>query len=66
MLENMFVADNTDFARLRDQGFTETQAILLMLMKEHVEEHIEYRERVEEQRRLDFARWLVENNRIGK
>ena len=66
MLENMFVANNEDFEGLLKQGFSEPEAIMLTLMKKHIEEHPEYRERVEEQQRLNFARWLVEQGRIGK
>ncbi len=66
MLENMFVADDAGFEQLRKQGFTESEATMLTLMKKHIEEHSEYRERVEEQQRLNFARWLVEQGRIGK
>ena len=66
MLENMFVADDAGFDHLRGQGFTEAEATMLTFMKKHIEEQSEYRERVEEQQRLNFARWLVEQGRIGK
>jgi hypothetical protein len=66
MLENMFVTDDPGVAYLRTQGFTEAEATMLTFMKQHIEEQSEYRERVEEQQRLNFARWLVEQGRIGK
>ena len=66
MPENMFVADSADFKRLREQGFTEAEALKLIHMKEHVGEQIEYREMLEEQHRLDFIRWLVEHDRISE
>ena len=66
MPENMFVADSADFKRLREQGFTEAEALKLIYMKEHVEEQIEYREMLEEQHRLNFVRWLVEHDRISE
>lgn len=66
MPENMFVADSADFERLREQGFTEVEAIKLVYMKEHVGEQIEYREMLAEQHRLDFMRWLVEHDRISE
>ena len=66
MPENMFVADSADFKRLREQGFTEEEAMKLVTMKEHVEEQIEYREMLEEEHRLAFMRWLVEHDRISK
>ncbi len=68
MLENLFVEDDTndtDVAGLRAQGFTEAEATMLAFMKRHIEEQREYRERMEEQQRLNFARWLVEQGRIG-
>ena len=66
MPENMFVADSADFKRLREQGFTEAEALKLIYMKEHVAEQIEYREMLEEQHRLNFVRWLVEHERISE
>lgn len=66
MSENMFVTDNTDFERLREQGFTDDEIVKIIYMKEHVEEQIEYQEMLAEQHRLDFMRWLVEHNRINK
>ena len=66
MPENMFVTENTDFERLREQGFTDDEITKLIYMKEHVEEQIEYQELLAEQHRLDFMRWLVEHNRISK
>jgi hypothetical protein len=67
MPENMFVADSAeDFKRLREQGFTEAEALKLIYMKEHVGEQIEYREMLEEQHRLNFVRWLVEHDRISE
>ena len=65
MSENMFIADSADFERLLAQGFTEGEAYYLIHMKDHVAEQVEYREMVEEQHRLDFIRWLVDNDRIG-
>jgi hypothetical protein len=35
-------------------------------MKEHVTEQTEYREVIEESRRLNFIRWLIEHNRISR
>jgi hypothetical protein len=66
MLEDMFAADNANLMYLRKQGLTESEIMMLTVMKKHIEEHPEYRERAEEQQRLNFARWLVEQGRIGK
>jgi hypothetical protein len=35
-------------------------------MREHVTEQSEYREMLEESRRLNFIRWLIEHDRMGK
>lgn len=66
MPENTYITDNADFEHLREQGFTEAEAVKLIYMKEHVGEQVEYREMLEEQHRLAFIRWLVEHDRISK
>jgi hypothetical protein len=66
MQENMFVADNIGFEFLCTQGFTVDQAVKLVVMKENFEEQIEYRERTEEQNRLNFVRWLFEHGKISE
>jgi len=66
MSEHLYTADNTDFERLLSLGFSEIEASRLVYMKSHVTEEIEYREILEESRRLNFIRWLIENNRLSK
>jgi hypothetical protein len=66
MSEHLYATDNTDFERLLSLGFSETEASRLAYMKSHVTEEIEYREVVEESRRLNFIRWLIENNRLSR
>ncbi|MBV9712155.1 MAG: hypothetical protein JO011_14705 [Ktedonobacteraceae bacterium] len=56
---------STDFQRLLSSGFSEDEAELLIHMKNHVAEQSEYREMVEESRRLNFIRWLVDHDRMG-
>ena len=56
----------TDFQRLQASGFSESEAELLMHMKDHVAEQGEYREMVEEGRRLDFIRWLIDHDRMSR
>ena len=58
--------NDADFERLLALGFSETEAIKLVYMKSHVSEQVEYREMIEESRRLNFIRWLIENNRLSK
>ena len=66
MSEHLYATDNTDFERLLSLGFSEIEASRLVYMKSHVTEEIEYREILEESRRLNFIRWLIENNRLSR
>jgi len=65
MPEHLYATDNTDFARLLSLGFSAHQAIRLVHMKNHVNEEVEYREILEENRRLNFIRWLIDHNRLS-
>lgn len=65
MAEHLITGNNIDILRLLSLGFTETQAVNLVYMKSHVNEQIEYREMIEESRRLNFVRWLIEHNRLS-
>ena len=66
MSEHLYTTDDTDFDRLLSLGFSEVEASRLVYMKSHVSEEIEYREILEESRRLNFIRWLIENNRLSR
>ena len=66
MPERFYTTDGTDFERLLSMGFSEIEAERLIHMKDHVSEQTEYREMVEESRRLNFIRWLVEHDRMSK
>ena len=66
MPEHLYATDNADFERLLSLGFTEIEATRLIYMKDHVTEQIEYREVVEEKRRLIFIRWLIEHDRLSR
>jgi hypothetical protein len=57
--------DNIDILHLLALGFTEAEAVNLVYMKNHVNEQSEYREMLEESRRLNFVRWLIEHNRLS-
>lgn len=57
--------DGTDFQLLLSIGFSEDEAERLIHMKDHVSDQTEYREMLEESRRLDFIRWLIENDRMS-
>jgi L-lactate utilization protein LutB len=65
MSEHLYATDNADFERLLSLGFSEIEASRLVYMKSHVSEEIEYREILEESRRLNFVRWLIENKRLS-
>ena len=65
MPDHLYATDNADFEYLFAQGFSESEAARIVYMKEHVLEQVEYRELLEETRRLAFLRWLIEHNRIS-
>ncbi len=66
MTEHSYTTDGTEFQHLLSLGFSEEEAIRLIDMRSHMSEQSEYRELLEESRRLHFLRWLIDNNRIGK
>ena len=66
MPEYSYAAEDMDFQQLLSIGFSEIEAAKLIHMKDHVSEQIEYREMIEESRRLNFIRWLIEHDRMGK
>ena len=57
---------STDFQHLLSLGFSEEEAERLVRMKDNVNDEIEYREMLQESRRLDFIRWLIDHNRMGR
>ncbi|HYK84323.1 MAG TPA: hypothetical protein VEV19_03085 [Ktedonobacteraceae bacterium] len=65
MPEHLYATDNADFARLLSLGFSAPEATRLVYMKNHVSEEAEYREMIEESRRLNFIRWLIEHKRLS-
>ena len=66
MAEQFYATGHTDLQHLLSLGFSELQAERLIHMKDHVTEQGEYREMLEENRRLNFIRWLIEHDRMGK
>ena len=66
MPEHYYATDEKDFQRLLSMGFSEIEASRLVYMKNHVDEQTEYREMLEESRRLDFIRWLIEHDRMSR
>jgi rRNA processing protein Krr1/Pno1 len=66
MPEQFYATEGTEFQRLLSMGFTQDEAAKLLHMKDHVTEQIEYREMLEESRRLNFMRWLIEHDRISR
>jgi rRNA processing protein Krr1/Pno1 len=66
MPEQFYATESTEFQHLLSRGFTQNEAMKLLHMKDHVTEQIEYREVIEESRRLNFIRWLIEHNRISR
>ena len=69
MPEQFYATEGTEgaeFQRLLSLGFTQNEATKLLHMKDHVTEQVEYREMLEESRRLNFMRWLIEHDRISR
>ena len=66
MPEHFYVTEGKDFQQLLSMGFSEIEATRLIYMKTHVDEQIEYREMIEESRRLNFIRWLIEHDRMSR
>lgn len=66
MSEQSYTTENTVLQDLLSMGFSEIEAMRLIHMKDHVTEEIEYREMVEESRRLNFIRWLIEHDRLSR
>ncbi len=66
MPEHSYMTEDVEYQRLLSMGFSEAEVERLMHMKDHVTEQIEYREMLEESRRLDFIRWLIEHDRISR
>jgi hypothetical protein len=65
MPEYSYATEDMDFQQLLSMGFSEIEAVKLIHMKDHVTEQIEYREMIEESRRLNFIRWLIDHDRMG-
>jgi hypothetical protein len=57
--------NDADFEYLLSLGFSPSEAARIAHMKNHVCEQVEYREMIEENRRLNFIRWLIEHNRLS-
>lgn len=66
MSEQSYTTRASDIQHLLSAGFSEAEAHRLLFMREHVDEQIEYREMLEESRRLKFIRWLLEHNRMSR
>lgn len=66
MPEHSYATEEKDFQYLLSLGFDAEEATKLLHMRDHMDEQIEYREMVEESRRLNFIRWLIEHDRISR
>jgi hypothetical protein len=60
-----FTTTDADFEYLLSLGFSLSEASRIAHMKNHMSEQVEYREMIEENRRLNFVRWLIEHNRLS-
>ncbi len=66
MTEHSYTTDGTEFQQLLSLGFSEDEAIRLIHLRNHKSEQGEYRELIEESRRLHFLRWLIDHDRISQ
>jgi hypothetical protein len=66
MEEQLYTTDKNELEHLISLGFSELEAMRMIQMKDHVSEEIEYREMIEESRRLNFVRWLIDHDRLSK
>jgi len=66
MQEHTYATEEQDFQHLLSLGFNAEEATKLLHMRDHVDEQTEYREMIEESRRLNFLRWLIEHDRISR
>ncbi|HLJ35522.1 MAG TPA: hypothetical protein VKU38_17845 [Ktedonobacteraceae bacterium] len=65
MTERSYTTNDAEVARLLSLGFSEIEADRLVYMKDHLSDQVEYREMMEESRRLNFIRWLIEHDRLS-
>ena len=65
MQEHFSATEDKDFQHLLSLGFSDIEATRLVHMKNNVSDQIEYREMLEESRRLKFMRWLIEHDRMS-
>ncbi|HEX4206514.1 MAG TPA: hypothetical protein VHZ51_20410 [Ktedonobacteraceae bacterium] len=65
MAERSYATGEKEFQELLAQGFSEIEAVKLIDMRAHVNDQTEYREILEESRRLGFVRWLIDHDRLG-
>lgn len=65
MPEHLYATDSADFDHLLSLGFSANEASRLVYMRIHVNDEVEYREIIAENRRLNFIRWLIEHDRLS-
>jgi hypothetical protein len=66
MQEQFYTTEGNDLQRLLSMGFSTNEAERMIHMKNHVTDQVEYQEMMAESRRLDFVRWLIDNNRMSR
>jgi hypothetical protein len=58
--------DQSRLEQLMASGFAWEEAIKLLGMREHVYDNSEMRQRMENDPRVQFVRWLIENNEMNE
>jgi hypothetical protein len=59
-----FQANSNSSPTLLGSNFTSEEAARLQSLRENFHAHVEYLERVVDERRIEFVRWLIETGKL--
>ena len=66
MMSREFSSNNTTSPAILGESFTQEELSRLSALRENFHTHAEYLERVIDDRRLEFARWLLEHGKLSE
>ena len=61
-----FQTNNNSSPAMLDGNFTTDEVARLEHLREHFHDHVEYLERLLDERRIEFVRWLIETGRLSE
>jgi hypothetical protein len=64
--ENDTTQNQARLESLMTAGFSWDESVNLLRMREHVYENVEVRQRIENDPRVQFVRWLIENGEMNE